>query len=268
MFAALAPYRAIALSAFRQSLAHRGEILWNWAGSALYMSIQLALWAGVYKFTNVAPSGLTLQKVWTWTIMLHTTYDVVTAGWEAPKQLQEKIRQGTVAIDLLRPVPLPLALAADAAGRALYGVVHGVPGVVAIWLLKPSPPADWLAGLLFPFSLLLALAVNFELHLLVRMTGFWTGETKGAYSLLRHVNEIFSGEVFPVWFLPGVLQTMALWSPFPAVANTPYSIYTGVVAGPDALFWFGLQGVWALILGLLCLWVWRRAQAQLQLQGG
>lgn len=90
----------------------------------------------------------------TYTVVLHMTYTVVAAGWESPKLLRQKIRQGTVAADLLRPVPLPLAMAADCAGRALYGVVYSLPSLLLVGLLRPSAPAGALAGTLFPLSLL------------------------------------------------------------------------------------------------------------------
>lgn len=268
MRTAPAPYRAIALTAFRHALARRSQIAWSWAGSLIYLSIALALWTGVYRYTAGAPAGLSLQDVTTYTVILHLTYAVVAAGWESPKLLRQKIRQGTVAADLLRPVPLPLAMAADCAGRALYGVVYSLPGLLLIGLLRPSAPAGALAGALFPLSLLAGLVVNFEIHLLVRMAGFWLRDTHGAYWLIRGLNEILGGEVFPIWFLPGPLRTLALWLPFQAIASTPYSIYLGVLSGWRALAWFGLQLAWAAGLALGCAWVWSRARLRIEIQGG
>jgi ABC-2 type transport system permease protein len=59
------------------------------------------------------------------------------------------------------------------------------------------------------------------------------------------------GSVIPVPLMPEPLQQVLNWFPFRYVADLPFRLYSGSIAGSDALFQIGIQVIWA--IGLLML---------------
>jgi ABC-2 type transport system permease protein len=264
---------AYARQGFIQGAAYRAEVWLKYPSMLMYVFLETALWIALYKGKSISPDGIGLAAMLNYVLLANLTHRILSAGWGASESLQAKLRDGTIIADLIRPVPLPIALAAQAVGAAAWVFVgYVLPGLVFLPLILSYIPLGFPAGLgsagLFALSLLLGFWTAYFLYLLVHLTGFWTLEVFGILGVFHLLSELFSGEILPIWFFPGFLKTLALILPFQAMLSTPISIYIGRLAGREALLFVALQGVWVVALAALCWLVWKRAILKITIQGG
>jgi viologen exporter family transport system permease protein len=247
--------------------AYRTSMLLLLGTSALQIFILKQVWGALYR----ARPGvlaiplhdlivyLTLANLIVWSFPTH----VVT------RYLQERIREGSVVFDLVRPVGFVPQLAAQFVG-ALAGAITiigiSLPAVLLAGAL--AWPAGAGAGALFPLSLLLAYGVCGMLITVLALVAFWTVETDGMVMLYQLVSAFLSGSLVPVSVFPSGLRTAVEWLPFQATTYVPASIYVGSLHGSAAWRAIGVQAVWLVVLAGLTYLVWRRARRRVVTQGG
>jgi ABC-2 type transport system permease protein len=187
-----------------------------------------------------------------------------------PLEIAERIRNGDVAIDFLRPVDIQFGYLATDLGRAgcallLRGLPSIAAGLLAFELAMPHCVVSYLLGAL---SVLLAVTISFLLLFAVCLAGFWMVETRGIRLLYQIVATFLAGLFVPVHLFPSWLQVAALLTPFPALLQTPVDVLSGRATGLDALKILALQVVWVLIAVLLGRLLLRAGRRKLEVQGG
>ena len=264
-------YLAFTRLAFQRETTYRVDVLTSLLGVAARLYLLFALWSALYQSggRDVAPAGFTLSLIVTYSAVSLLYGLVVNAATESADQVEDKIRDGDIAIDLFRPVRYPLTVIADGLGAMGFGLLQVVPALLVvaplIHLVAPPTPA---AAALFILSAALGITVNFAMTLMLNLTAFWILETFGIQMILRWVSMALSGAVVPVWFFPGAFQALALALPFQAIYSTPLSIYVGKLQGPTAWAFVGIQAFWVLALGGICALMWRRGVRKVVVQGG
>lgn len=202
---------------------------------------------------------LTIANLIVWSFPTHTV----------SQYLRERIREGSVVFDLVRPVgfvPQMVAQLVGALGGALLIIVIALPVVALAGSL--SLPAGAQAAGMFAVSLLCAYGIAGLLSMMLSMVAFWTLEIDGLTMLYVLVASFLSGALVPVAVFPGALRTVVEWLPFQATTYVPASIYVGSLAGSEAWRAIGLQLAWVVILGLAAALMWRRAMRRVVVQGG
>lgn len=224
------------------------------------------VWTAVYGNRDVM-NGITLSAM-----ILYVTIAMLQQYLIEPVamfELDARIQRGTVAGDLIRPVGLiPQLLAYDIGfliGRLpLIAMVLPIAAIVGSVQLPPTPAAT----IGFLVSLILAYVLNLLVWLPVGMLGFWTLNTGGIRFLLLSVLSFVSGQMVPLWFIPGILRTALEWMPFQGMAFAPLSIYVGQTTGSDILRSIAVQLIWIVILAIGVTRLWRRARNVVTIQGG
>jgi ABC-2 type transport system permease protein len=202
---------------------------------------------------------LTIANLIVWSFPTHTV----------SRYLRERIREGSVVFDLVRPVgfvPQMVAQLVGALGGSLVIIVIALPVVALAGSL--SLPAGAQAAGMFAVSLLCAYGIAGLLSMMLSMVAFWTLEIDGLTMLYVLVASFLSGALVPVAVFPGALRTVVEWLPFQATTYVPASIYVGSLTGPEAWRAIGLQLAWVVILGLAAALMWRRAMRRVVVQGG
>jgi ABC-2 type transport system permease protein len=201
--------------------------------------------------------------VWLAQALLMTVY---VFGWQ---ELALRIRDGSIATDLSRPLdPQRYWLAYDL-GRAPYhlifrGVVPFVVGAFAFRLHYPDA-AD---ALLFALSLALAVVVSLGFRFLYNLPAFWLLDLRGVLILVLAVNLFFSGMIVPIAFFPHWLGRVAQVLPFAAILQTPIDVWLGKHHGWELAGVLALQVGWAVVLLGLGRVGLRAATRKLVVQGG
>jgi ABC-2 type transport system permease protein len=205
----------------------------------------------------------TVTYVWLAQSMIMTVY--IFSWWE----LAWRIRDGSIATDLLRPLnPQRYWLAFDL-GRAPYHfLLRGVPpfvlGALVFEMHWPSP----LDAALFLLSLALAVVVSFGFRFIYNSVAFWLLDYRGIVNLSTTIVVFFSGMAIPLRFFPHALREACYALPFGSVIQTPIDIWLGKRDGLALLGVLALQVFWALALLGLGRLVLRSATRKVVVQGG
>ncbi|HEY0614943.1 MAG TPA: ABC-2 family transporter protein [Candidatus Elarobacter sp.] len=261
----LAPYRAFAAKAFSREATYRMEVFTNVASLVVRLYLMKTVWTALYA-QNAAPAGVPLHAVLTYTVVALLMSLVLEI--DGTRAIREKIREGTIATDLMKPISLPLYFFSDGLGMTMLHALLIVPALVLSLLMVriDVPPAHVLAA--FAASFVLGYLVNFFLNFLMNCVAFWTLETFAIQLMVRWVSDLLSGQIVPLIFFPGVLQKVVLALPFAAIYSTPLLIYLGRIPPSGYLGAMAAQAGWCAGFALLSWFVWRAAQSRVVVQGG
>ena len=86
--------------------------------------------------------------------------------------------------------------------------------------------------------------------------------------LFATVGEFFTGAVVPLPFMPDKLRKVMEILPFGSMQNAPFRIYSGNLAGLEAIGTVLLQLFWLVVLAGLGFWLMDRALRRVVIQGG
>jgi len=230
--------------------------------NTIFGFIQAYILLAVYRHRDVVggydPAD-SVTYVWLVQALLMT---VQVFGWQ---ELAARVREGSIATDLSRPIdPQRYWLAYDL-GRAPYhflfrGVAPFVLGALLFRLHYPSATA----AILFVVSVVLAVVVSLGFRFLYNLPAFWLLDIRGVVLLVVSASLFFSGAIVPVAYFPAWLKAIADVLPFAAILQTPVDVWLGKAHG----WQIGLQLAWAVVLFALGRVVLARATRKLVVQGG
>jgi ABC-2 type transport system permease protein len=261
----LAPYAAFAAKAFSREATYRMEVFTNVASLLVRLYLMKTVWTALYA-QNAAPAGVPLHAVITYTTVALLMSLVLEI--DGTRAIRDKIREGTIATDLMKPISLPLYFFSDGVGMTLLHALLIVPALIASLLIVhvDVPPPHVLAA--FALSFLLGYLVNFLLNFLMNCVAFWTLETFAIQLMVRWISDLLGGQIVPLIFFPGLWQKIVLALPFAAIYSTPLLIYLGKIPPSQYLLQIGAQAAWGAGFALLSALVWRAAQRRVVVQGG
>jgi ABC-2 type transport system permease protein len=262
----LQPYLEFAKVAFSREAAYRPQVFTHIGSVLLRVFLLSTLWTALYR-NNGEQAGITLDWMITYAtiaLLLDLIY-----GVNGAYVIREKIREGGIAIDLMRPISVPLYVLADTVGQTSFAALQIIPALaLSLLMVHLNLPASPIAGLAFVVSVGFGFIVNFFLDLIMATITFWTMEIFGVQLMVQFISSLLSGSLVPLFFFPGILQQIALALPFAAIYNAPLSIYIGKVSGTGILTTIGSQAVWALVFGVFALGLWRIGERRVVIQGG
>ncbi|MCW2964217.1 MAG: transporter permease, partial [Actinomycetia bacterium] len=201
--------------------------------------------------------------VWLAQALIMTVY---AFGWT---ELALRIRDGSIATDLSRPLdPQRYWLAFDL-GRAPYHLIfRGIlPFAVgaAIFQLHYPTLLDLVA---FFVSVVLAVVVSLGFRFLYNSAAFWLVDIRGVVTLALTVSLFFSGMILPLTFFPSWLRAIAHALPFASIMQTPIDVWLGKHHGAELVGILAVQAAWALALLGLGRVTLRLGAKKLVIQGG
>ncbi|MEV6275172.1 ABC-2 family transporter protein [Nocardia sp. NPDC051832] len=187
-----------------------------------------------------------------------------------PLELVDRVKNGDIAIDFLRPVDIQLGyLAADLGRAACTLLPRGIPsvafGMLTFGLAMPSTPGPYAWGML---SLLCAIILSFLCLFAVGLIGFWVVETRGLRVLYQICGTFLAGLFVPVHMFPEWLRTIAHATPFPSILQAPIDILSGRATGMESVSLVGTQLFWVLVIGAAGRILLAAGRRRLEVQGG
>ncbi len=256
---------AFAAKAFSREATYRMEVFTNVGSLVVRLYLMKSVWTALYA-QNAAPAGVSLHAVLTYTAIALLMSLVLEL--DGTRQIRDKIREGTIATDLMKPISLPFYFFSDGVGMTLLHALLIVPALIASLLIVhiDVPPAHVLAA--FALSFLLGYLVNFLLNFLMNCVAFWTLETFAVQLMVRWMSDLIGGQVVPLIFFPGLLQKIVLALPFAAIYSTPLLIYVGTIPPSGYLAAMATQLAWFSAFAILSWLIWQAAQRRVVVQGG
>jgi ABC-2 type transport system permease protein len=228
---------------------------------------QYFLWSAIYSGSE-GLGGMSMSQM--------TTY--VAVAWMArafyfnnlDREIANEIRDGSVAIQFIRPYPYLVVKIMQALGEGLFRLLlFSTPGMLLVWLLFPIKfPSDPMLWATFFIMLLLSFVINSQINILTGLFAFFVENNEGMMRFKRVMVDLFSGLIIPVSFFPGWAEAVLKVLPFQAITYLPSAVFAGKAGGIGIGSVVGVQLLWLAVLALPIIIMWRRARNRLFVQGG
>lgn len=261
----LRAYRSMARTTLKSLVAYQTSFLFGMFAAAFGALSMLYLWRSV--LASGPRHGFDWPHMKAYLLVAFVAGSLVSNYTDY--RMANRIRQGDVALDLVRPVDYQWARFAESAGSALYEAGTALVVAAAAGAAFGGIPAP-AAGAWGPFvlSMLLVMPLRFGIVYMSGLLVFWTQNYVGVQAGRTALITLFSGALVPLAFLPSWLRTAATCLPFAGMASTPASLYSGSLHGDAALRAVLVQAFWSLGLWWLARLMWRGACRKLTVHGG
>ncbi|MGH7707078.1 MAG: ABC transporter permease [Vulcanimicrobiaceae bacterium] len=261
----LAPYVEFAKKAFAREATYRVEVFTNIGSLVLRVYLVRSIWTALYA-QNAAPANISLHAMITYsTVALLMSLVLEVDG---TRLIREKVRDGSIATDLMKPINVPAYFFSDGFGQTIFHAMTIVPSLIFALLLVhidlPTPAAA--AG--FAITLALGYLVNFFINFLLNSIAFWTIESGHIQLIVRWVSDLLSGQIIPLTLFPGVLGKVVAFLPFAAIYSAPLRIYIGDIKPSDYGATILSQLAWLAVFTGAAALIWRSAERRIVIQGG
>jgi ABC-2 type transport system permease protein len=250
---------------FSDAVAYRAEML-VWVLATTMPLVMLALWSTV---AREAPVGRYGQAEFTAYFLATFIVRQLTGCWIF-YDMNLAIRNGTLAMRLLRPVhPLWAYAAESVAGVPLRILVSLPVAVIALFVVGARgvthDPFLWaLWGVAVAGSWLITLLVN----LIVGCAAFFLESSLKVMDTWLVFFFILSGYIVPVDLFPPTLRAVVGWLPFRFLIGFPVEVMTGAHDRASALELLGGQWCWVAIGLAATALMWRAGLRRFAAYGG
>jgi len=267
----IAKYAALFRVGVQSSLAYRFDAFLMVISIGVSVLLQLVLWRAVFsQSSQTLVYGFSFQQMVTYTLLCNVIPKITRASFEY--EMAEDVKMGGIGRFLVAPISyfgyLFFAfLGANAVNLTLALVVI----LVASRLIpfgSVSAGAHSAHLLAFTGALGVALILNFLFFFLIGLASFWTVEAWGVFEAARILVLILSGGIFPLEIFGSYWRNVFLWLPFPYAVYFPIQVITARLTTEAILHGLLLQVVWALLLGVVAIHLWKRGTRRLVTVGG
>jgi len=274
MIYALRPYTAVVRARFSVLLQYRAAAIAGFMTQCWWGGIKVMVLTAFFAASSGAPMSLPQAIDYVWLGQALFTM----LPWSGDPDVARMVRTGDVAYERLRPLDTyafwySRAVARRTANPTLRalpmlltaGVLFRLVGWSAYALRAPS---DVAAALLFAASIALVIALSASVSALIDALTVATLSDRGVTVLAAPLVIVLSGSLVPLPLFPDWAQPVLRNQPFAGLMDTPFRIYSGHLAGSDAVLALALQAFWVATLVIVGRMVMARVMSRLQTQGG
>lgn len=259
-------YIEFSLKKFQNKMAYRLEFFMGIVNTFITILVYLCIYRALYGNATMV-DGITFPMV--------TTNFVISLGLSSAFEfnemfLQDKIKSGTIANELLKPVNFMFRLLAENVGEGIFKIVfHFIPALLLTMLYAElCPPKSCLHLLVMLMSVALGYLILWLIGFIIQTWSFWIFSVWGIMTIKNVVVKILSGTLLPLWFMPPILRKVIAFTPFEAIYFTPVQIYLGEIQGMELLTKIGVQLLWISLLWMIANLFWKKGVKKLVIQGG
>ncbi len=263
----MAVFWAMARLRFLTMLAYR---LNYWSGVltyTVYIGGYYYIWRAVYA-GRPSVAGMSIGGMVTYLAVAWMTRAFTYNNLDG--DIEEEVRSGLVAIQLLRPYPYVVGKLWSAGGEAVFRLAFWMlPGMLVAALLFPVHlPTHPLTYAVWVASAACAFLVNAQLNTAFGLFAFSLQNARGIRWAKTRLVDLLSGVYLPLGFFPAAAQRVMSWLPFRDIAYVPAAIFTGTIPPAQAAAAVAGQLAWVGGMAVVVAVFWRRLRRVLLVQGG
>ena len=263
---AFSAYLALAAMVPKMFLAYNWttwlRVLQNLVGMAAFVYF----WRAVYAGTDTI-AGLSLGTTLTY-ILLARVFEPL-ADLDLLMEFGWGLRDGGLALQLVRPVDMQLGYYAQCLGGLSLALVRQVPALLlatfAFGLRWPTDPVVWAV---FVVSALLGRSVMFCFDWILGCLTFYTTEVWGLWVAVQAAGLFLTGALLPLDVMPAWLRLIVQATPFAQSIYVPVSLLSGLTPLAQAPALLLGQLAWLVGLVLVSRLFFRVAVRRITVQGG
>ncbi|GHU65382.1 ABC transporter permease [Clostridia bacterium] len=268
---AVRPYVSMFRIQFIGQLQYRAAA---WAGIAtqfFFGFVYVMMFSAFYREgTTTPPMPLERLIAYQW---LKQAFLMIAATWMQDNELSGQITSGHVAYSLCRPTDLYTLWGARLLANRLAKCALRFAPVLIIASLLPAPyglmpPPSLFAAGLFVMSLMLAALIAVGVSLFIYVLMFATLSDIGPRLFIGAIADFATGLIIPIPLMPDWLQRVLNLLPFPYMADVPYRLYSGDIAGAAAGSAIAAQLFWVVFLSVTGWLAFCRVLKRAVIQGG
>jgi len=262
------PYLAIFGARFRALLQYRTAAVAAVLTQLFWGLLRVMIFTAFYAASTAADLPMTLAEVVTYLWLTQALLRLLP--WQPDVEVEQLIRDGNVAYELMRPVDVyGLWFARAVALRSAPVLLRCLPMLVpAVLLFDMGPPASLGAAIGFVLSAFAAVGLSAAITTLLSVAMLVTISSRGVHVLTTSAVNLMSGAIVPLSLLPAWLQPAIAVLPFRGLLDTPLRLYLGHLPLHAAPMAIGHQLLWTLALMLVGRMLLQRALRHVVVQGG
>ena len=260
------------LNEIKSNLAYKGSFYLFVLCSCFGAFISYYLWMAIYGSSESGVlGGLTRNEMILYVFMTYVTGNMVNVGDVG--YIEHDIRDGAVAMNLIKPIDYRLSLISRALGVVVYRFM--APSIF-VWIgleiykvtvlgMSVVSIKNILLYLLSTFfSVLIYQLFDFCFGLMAFVTTYMFGLKMAKDALIGFL----TGQLIPIGFFPEVFQRIFDFLPFSSMVYTPVMVYLGKYSGEALATVLLRQVVWVILLYALGTFLWKRITKRLIVLGG
>lgn len=269
-------YRAAFTARFLRMLQYRAAALAGFATQCWWGGIKVMVLSAFFASGAGASAAMGLPEAIAYTWMAQGLLALLP--WFADPEVAQAVRTGAVAYDRLRPVDAYAWWYVRSAGwiaarvlprlLLMLAFAAGVLPLLGLGDWGWHAPAGAAALAAFLASAVLALLLSAAMVMLLNVATVAALDERGINALCTPLVLLLSGNLLPLALLPDAWQAALLLQPLAGLVDIPMRLYSGRLAGTQALGALLLQALWLAVLVLLGRVLLARTMEQLEVQGG
>jgi ABC-2 type transport system permease protein len=231
----------------------------------LYVFIFTSLWRSVFSSAGGSFGGFTKEGIVSYTVVAM----VIRISFSMDDSvIPTKVRDGSVAVDLIRPVSFQMMNLAQSIGYSAFHITaRGFPILlVSALMFGLQIPAKGVPLALV--SLALSYVILFMINFTTSLLAFWFIDIFPFILLKYGLINLLSGGLLPMDFFPNSVRAVMDYLPFQHIFYSPAVIITGRVLPEHAWGILAAQAGWVFALSIFSVLMWRASSNRLVIQGG
>jgi ABC-2 type transport system permease protein len=249
--------------AYDRNLQYRASHAINTVASGIFGLIYVSIWKGVG--TTGGASGYTLDNVIHY-VAFNQTCLWITVFMTKGLGIDQSVRTGQIALDLMRPVHLFYQLMSREWGQIGYQLLYKTFPIylLYVWTLDLPVPRSALTWVLTASALGLAAYMSICINYIIGVAALWTTESQWLFWVHISLSSVLSGFLIPNDWLPLWLQSIARMTPYPYLQYVPTKLYLGMETAPILIGSF----IWCVTLTIICFAATAIVRHKVEVQGG
>ncbi|WP_375767657.1 ABC-2 family transporter protein [Archangium gephyra] len=248
-----------------EAVAYRAE-MFVWVLSTTMPFISMALWTAVSREAPVEGSGP--QDIVRYFMSVFVVRQL-TGAWAA-WMINYEVRQGTLAMRLLRPISPLWSYAAENLGAMPMRLFVVVPvatfSVYTLgWQSVPQTPWGWAFVLVSLFG---AWLITFLINVAIGTMSLYMESSTKLMDVWLALFFVLSGYLIPIKFFPASVRPLLDWLPFRYQIGLPTELMTNQHSFDVALGLLARQWLWVGLMLLFSLGLWKRGLKRFAAFGG
>lgn len=258
-------YEIIKIS-IKNSVVYKLDTLISIFGSIITLYVQIYLWKALFNGNSI--DVVSLSDMITYQIVgvvLGLIYMNTVA-----LEVGNKVRDGSIAIELIRPYNFAISMFFKELGNTISGfVIKGLPVIIfAIVVFNFRLKTSLVDLLLLLIIFILNILIYWLMHYIIGLLHFIFINAVWFIRILGDTIRILGGGVIPLWFFPDILRKISLFLPFQLLYQLPQSIFINKISANELITGIITELAWISVLGLLSLYLWSIGTKKLVIQGG
>lgn len=251
-------YVAGARTGFQRDLQYRTATFMVLVGFLIEPVVYLSVWTAVAEAQGGTVGGFDVGQlsayyiVWTLVRVYNTAFD--------PRAWEWRIRDGRINTFLSQPVHMFHRDFSFFMGSKVAWTLLWIP-IAAVLVVLFQPTVVWHLFNVAAFAVAIwgGFAVRFLVLYVMGMINFWTTRGAAMFGIVTAMELILSGRLVPLQLMPDWVESLAAWFPFKWTFQFPIEVLIGRLDRLEVITGIAYQAAWAIGLGLLFNFVWRRA---------